>query len=144
MILNKLKLITTTREKGTQEKKKREKREKREKQESYYITLMRYIEANALRAGLVNSAEAYMYASLYERLHHNRFLLHQPYMDLDNEWLQYVSTPLAVHELDTIRNSVNRQSPLGELDWQVEKASKLGLMATLNPRGRPKKRSEDD
>ncbi len=111
-------------------------------QESYYITLMHYIEANALRAKLVKRAEDYMYASLYERLQRNRSLLHEPYMDLQSDWPHYVNTQIVLHELDTIRNSVNRQSPLGDQEWQIEKASKLGLMATLNPRGRPTKRSD--
>jgi putative transposase len=112
-------------------------------QESYYMTLLHYIEANALRAGLVTKAEDYMYASLYERIHHNRTLLNEPYMTLPVEWEKMVNNSLSAYDLDTLRNSVNRQSPLGDHEWQIETASKLGLMATLNPRGRPKKVEDD-
>jgi len=35
--------------------------------QSYYITLIRYIEANALRAKLVRKAEDWDYGSLIER-----------------------------------------------------------------------------
>ncbi|MBN2894581.1 MAG: transposase [Campylobacterales bacterium] len=107
-------------------------------QESYYVTLLHYIEANALRAGLVKKAEEYMYASLHERIHHNRALLHEPYVALGSDWIERVNTALSLFELERVRNSVNRQSPLGDEAWQIETAQRLGLMATLNARGRPK------
>jgi len=42
-------------------------------------------------------------------------------------------------ELHNIRNSVNRQAPLGNEKWQVDTATKYGLLPTLNKRGRPRK-----
>ncbi len=42
-------------------------------------------------------------------------------------------------ELYTIRNSVNRQAPLGDEKWQVETATKYGMLSTLNESGRPRK-----
>ncbi|RLA73535.1 MAG: hypothetical protein DRG78_22385 [Epsilonproteobacteria bacterium] len=42
-------------------------------------------------------------------------------------------------KLATIRNSVNRQAPLGQEQWQVEIATKYGMLSTLNQRGRPKR-----
>ena len=42
-------------------------------------------------------------------------------------------------ELHAIRNSVNRQAPLGNEKWQVETATKYGMLSTLNQRGRPRK-----
>ncbi|MBN2895710.1 MAG: transposase [Campylobacterales bacterium] len=110
--------------------------------EAYYVTLIRYIEANAWRAGLVAQAQDYMYASLYERLHRHRLLLGTPYVDLGSDWPDQVNTQMATDTLATIRNSVNRQSPLGDTAWQIETASKLGLSATLSPRGRPKKEKD--
>jgi len=35
-------------------------------------------------------------------------------------------------ELHNIRNSVNRQAPLEDEKWQVETATKYGLLSTLN------------
>ena len=40
-------------------------------------------------------------------------------------------------ELENIRNSVNRQAPLGQEQWQVEVATKYGMLSTLRRRGRP-------
>ena len=42
-------------------------------------------------------------------------------------------------ELHNIRNSVNRQAPQGNEKWQVETATKYGMLSTLNERGRPRK-----
>jgi putative transposase len=108
-------------------------------QESYYITLMRYIEANALRAKLVKNAQEWRYGSLHERLNKDRGLLNTPCMDLDNNWTDYVNEPIYPKELAKIRNSVNRQAPLGEEQWQQETATVFGLLSTLNQRGRPRK-----
>jgi len=69
--------------------------------ESYYLILIRYIEANAFRAKLVKKAEDWTY----------------PYITLYEEWVKYVNTPLREGELDNIRNSVNRQAPLGREQW---------------------------
>ena len=107
--------------------------------ESYYITLVRYIEANALRAKLVKRAEDWDYGSLMEREHKHRTLLSEPYMPLNDTWVEYVNEPLHKGELHTIRNSVNRQTPLGNERWQVETATKYGMLSTLNKRGRPRK-----
>lgn len=112
-------------------------------QESYYLTVIRYIEANALRAKLVKRAEAWLFGSLAERLETQRELLNETYMALDDNWTAYVNERLQKNELSKIRNSVNRQAPLGEAKWQLQTAAELGLLSTLNTRGRPRKRVEE-
>jgi putative transposase len=107
--------------------------------ESYYMTLMRYIEANALRAGLVRNAQAWEYGSLHDRAVDTRELIHEPLLSLPEDWTAYVNEPFYPHELEKIRNSVNRQAPLGEAQWQEETAIRHGLESTLRSRGRPKK-----
>ena len=62
--------------------------------ESYYLTLIRYIEANAYRAKLTKKAEDWKYASLYERVEKNRELLSESYIELYDEWVKYVNQPL--------------------------------------------------
>lgn len=107
--------------------------------ETYYITLIRYIEANAKRAKLVRKAEDWDYGSLMERERKHRTLLSTPCIKLHEGWIEYVNTPMREEELYTIRNSVNRQAPLGDKKWQVETATKYGMLPTLNQRGRPRK-----
>ena len=74
-----------------------------------------------------------------EREHTHRTLLSKPYMELYEDWVEYVNTPMREGELHTVRNSVNRQAPLGDEKWQVETATKYGMLSTLNERGRPRK-----
>lgn len=107
--------------------------------ESYYMTLIRYIEANAKRAKIVRRAEEWDYGSLMEREYKHRTLLSKLYIDLDEDWVGYVNAPMPKGELHTIRNSVNRQAPLGNQKWQIETATKHGMLSTLNERGRPRK-----
>ena len=109
--------------------------------ENYYTLLIRYIEANALRANLVKKAEDWKYGSLYERLNSNRQFLNAPYVDLTDEWTAYVNEPIKKKHLGAIRNSVNRQAPFGDSEWQIETATEHGLLSTLNQRGRPVKRN---
>jgi putative transposase len=108
-------------------------------QESYYVTLIRYIEANALRAKLVDRAETWEYGSLHDRISNDTTIIHEPSMILPDDWAEYVNEPIYPHELEKIRNSVNRQAPLGEPVWQEETAIQFGLLSTLKSRGRPKK-----
>ena len=48
-------------------------------------------------------------------------------MKLYEEWVEYVNTPMSKGELRTVRNSVNRQAPLGDEKWQVEAATKFAM-----------------
>ena len=69
------------------------------------------------RAKLIQKAEEWKYGSLHERVEKNRELLSEAYVELYDEWVQYVNQPLKEGELENIRNSVNRQAPLGQEQW---------------------------
>ena len=110
-------------------------------QDSYHLTLIRYIEANALRAKMVERAQDWKYGSLSERLFATYSLLHKPYLALE-DWVECVNQPQAPAEMVSIRNSVQRQAPLGTKKWVEKTAEKLGLTSTINKQGRPKKNKE--
>jgi putative transposase len=59
-------------------------------------------------------------------------------------WDRYVDEPLTEKELERLRQSVNRQSPYGQTEWQIKITQRFGLESTLMPRGRPEKREEDE
>jgi putative transposase len=108
----------------------------------YYLNLIRYIEANALRAGMVQKAEDWRYGSLFDRLTKKRSkILCKPLMALVDDWAQFVNEPISEDEIDRMRNSVNRQAPLGDEKWQTKTAAKHGLASTLSSIGRPRKES---
>ena len=55
-------------------------------------------------------------------------------------WLEWVNQPQSQEEVDAIRNSIARGTPLGQEQWTREIADTLDLQSTLRPRGRPTKR----
>jgi len=50
-------------------------------------------------------------------------------------WITKVE--MSTLQLASIRESVNRQRPFGETDWQRRIASLFGLESTMRPQGRP-------
>ena len=53
-------------------------------------------------------------------------------------WVERVNEPLSAKELEAVRHSARRGTPLGEAAWVESIARRLNLEATLRPRGRPK------
>lgn len=103
------------------------------------LTVIRYIEGNAVRANMVSSATQWNYSSHNERVSGEAGILSELPIVLPDEWTRFVDEPLTDAELEKLRNSVNRQTPYGGSEWQVRISNKLGLSVTMNPRGRPKK-----
>jgi putative transposase len=105
-------------------------------------TVCRYVERNPLRANLVQQAEQWRWSSLWRRIHGDeqpgRLLSAWP-VPLPDDWLKHVQAPQTEAELEALRRSVQRGSPFGSSDWQMQTSARLGLGHTLQPRGRPKK-----
>ena len=110
-------------------------------EDEHLLTVLRYVERNALRAGMVERAEDWEYSSLKLRREKQppEFLSRGP-VELPRNWRQLVNKPLTEGELAAVRNSVNRGAPFGSPDWQQATAKQLGLESSLRPRGRPKGR----
>ena len=111
--------------------------------DSHLLTVVRYIEGNAVRAGLVPSSIQWKWSSHYERVGGVREILSGLPIALPDDWTKYVDEPQTDSELEKLRRSVNRQTPYGGEEWQIRISNKLGLAATMNPRGRPRKAEEE-
>jgi putative transposase len=113
--------------------------------DEHFLQLCRYVERNALRAGLVGSAELWRWGSLWRRQQGSAALLEilsaWPIRE-PAAWLAHVNEPQAEGELEAIRRCVQRGQPLGSAAWVVRAARRLGLESTLRPRGRPRSRLE--
>ena len=107
-------------------------------QDRHLLTVMRYVERNALRAGLVERAEKWAWCSLAWREGEWRHVLTDPPVPLGPNWLEYVNAPQTTAELEALRTCVNRQRPYGSDDWVQRTAETLGLTAAMNSRGRPR------
>jgi len=79
--------------------------------DGYLIAVIRYVEANALRSGLVAVAEQWEWSSLWDRVTGERDLLDAPELSLPAGWVTIVNTPLQRVDLETIRRPLRRGRP---------------------------------
>ncbi|MDH5670026.1 MAG: transposase [Nitrospira sp.] len=106
-------------------------------QDDHLLTVLRYIERNPVRAGLVPRAEEWVWSSLRER-GRGGVWLHPSPVSGPTDWATWVNAPMTDAEVDALRRSVNRGTPFGADPWVRRTARRLGLEASLNPRGRPR------
>ena len=89
--------------------------------DEHLLTVMRYVERNAHRAGLVPRAEAWPWGSLAWRTgRHPGPALAPPPVRLPSAWVDWVNWPQSPRELKSLRASVNRQRPFGSDAWMRE------------------------
>ena len=115
--------------------------------DGHFLTVCRYVERNALRAGLAPRAEAWRWGSLWHwlrRTDSEASLLSAWPTPRSPNWAERVNQPLTAAELNAVRRSAQRGSPFGESTWIEETARRLGLTSTLRPRGRPQVRFLDE
>jgi putative transposase len=113
--------------------------------DDHLLTVMRYVERNPLRSKTlrVRRAERWPWSSITAadacRINLERPTLCPGPVPRGADWLEWVNAPLTDAELAALRQSVARGRPFGDAPWQKRTANELGLEATLNPRGRPRK-----
>jgi putative transposase len=120
--------------------------------DAHYLTVLRYVERNALRAGLCTRAEDWAWGSLSLRRSAApatsdedtlRLLLSDGPVPLPRDWTAIVNRPQSEKELESLRRSVARGQPFGSPKWQERTAAKMGLQSTFRRQGRPRKTTED-
>jgi len=108
----------------------------------HYLTVCRYVERNALRAGLTPRAEDWRWGSLWTRLKgdtdQKALLCDGPLAWLD-DWVELVNEPQSEREEEALQRSIQRGAPFGSASWRRLTSELLGLSSTVRPRGRPKK-----
>ncbi|MFQ5492294.1 MAG: transposase [Phycisphaerae bacterium] len=111
----------------------------------HFHVVCRYVERNALRAGLVTRAEDWRWGSLWRWVQKvepaPKLLSPWPSARRPN-WVGQVNEPLSEQEMDAVRQCLRRGSPLGDAGWVKTTARRLGLESTLRPRGRPRVRPD--
>jgi len=108
----------------------------------HYLTLMRYVESNPLRAGLVVRSGEWAWSSLAVRLGAEKPLkvVDGP-VRLPVRWERLVDG-FVNEATGGIDACVQRGRPFGEVSWVVKTAGALSLESTLRARGRPAKDGE--
>jgi len=108
----------------------------------HFLTVTRYVEANALRGKLVRRAEDWRWGSLWRVLHKKIDeppQIHPWPVERPSDWLAYANQPANAAEVDALRRCARRGRPYGLETWVETVAEQLGLSCTLRPRGRPPK-----
>ena len=108
--------------------------------DEHLLSVLRYVEANPLRAKKVERGCQWKWSSLSARLAGDPLkLLDEWPIARPDDWEKLVDRPLPKPELDAVRTSVMRDRPFGSPQWVNRTARALGLEYTLRRRGRPRK-----
>jgi putative transposase len=111
--------------------------------DDHFLVVCRYVERNALRAGLANKSEDWRWGSLWRWLQKPEpkpELLSTWPVRRASHWIHRVNEPLSEKELKAVRKSAQRGQPLGDEAWVESIARRLNLESTMRPRGRPSKK----
>ncbi len=112
-------------------------------EDQHLLAVMRYVERNPLRAGLVVAAEDWQWSSAWARqqIRSRRpaWLTLPGDPRLPRQWRAWVNKPQNEAEEQAIQQCLRRGSPLGTDRWRKQSVARLGLETTVRPRGRPKK-----
>jgi len=109
-------------------------------EDNHLRAVLRYVERNPLRAGLVARAEEWPWSSLRLLAARDR----PAWFDAGpaprgRGWLQGVNRAMNEREVERIRECIRRGKPYGDEEWATQAARELGLESSLRPRGRPRK-----
>jgi putative transposase len=102
------------------------------------LKVCRYVERNALTAGLVTRAEEWRWSSLWVRQHGSaqQQAVLSPWARLrPADWVERVNRPLTEKEATLWKNSLARSRPFGDDRWTAGTVQKLGLMHTIRGEG---------
>ena len=81
-------------------------------EDDYFLTLCRYVEANAVRGKLVERAEQWRWCGLWRRAHRSNDLVLSPWpMDRPRNWRTLVNAGLSEEELPVVRSAWDGAAP---------------------------------
>ena len=105
--------------------------------DGHLLTVLRYVERNPLRAGLVARAEDWSWSSLHAERSTPLPRLDPGPIPRPADWVERVNAALNPVEEEAIRRAIRRGTPVGSDAWVRATAERLDLGFTLRERGRP-------
>jgi len=108
--------------------------------DAHYLTVVRYIESNPVRAGFVERSQEWEWSSLALRdgAEKGGLRVAAGPVEIPRNWGRLVNVMPGESDLAALENAIRRGCPFGAEDWVRTTAGRLGLDGTLRPRGRPK------
>jgi len=121
--------------------------------DDHLLTVLRHIEANPVRAKMVEHANEYRWSSFQahgQGAANELLSVCPPYEQLSpyaavrqRRWEAYMHQTPDAEELAAVRRSVERSLPFGSEAWVAKLSKNLDLDLTIRPRGRPKQLTSD-
>ena len=111
-------------------------------EDDHLLTVLRYVERNPVRSKMVpvRKAQSWPWSSAGVPPKESQVPTLDPGpVPRVADWLRWVNEPQTEGELEALRESIKRGRPYGSETWQRATADRLGLEASLKPRGRPRK-----
>ena len=108
--------------------------------DAYFLTLIKYVERNPVRAKLVRQCEDWRWGSAWRRISGtstHKKLLAAPPVPFPHGYRNWINTPDQEDDLGDIRHSVNKGVPYGKEQWVAKMVTKYHLETTLRAPGRP-------
>lgn len=113
--------------------------------DEHLLSVCRYVERNALAAGLVRRACDWPHSSLWAREHGEpelRAILSEWPVARPADWGERVDRPLSGEELTRMQASLSRGRPFGDEGWTARAVRRLNLQHTVRPEGRPPRKQK--
>jgi len=113
--------------------------------DDHFLTVCRYVEGNARRAGLAPKAQDWRWSSLWRRQFGDaqaKTLLSDWPLSPPRHWLDLVNKIPSKLELETLQLCIARERPFGNKSWITRIVNRFGLESTLRSRGRPRKEKQ--
>jgi putative transposase len=107
--------------------------------DSSLLTVLRYVEANALKAGVVTRAEHYRWSSASPHASDpGRPALSEGPIPKPSDWLDFINAPQSKEQIEKMQRAARRGAPLGDEAWTNRIVKVYGLEHTIRGRGRPR------
>jgi putative transposase len=103
-------------------------------EDDHLLAVLRYIERNPVRAGLVGRAPDWPWSSAAPARAGSPALDPGP-VPRPAGWLDYVNAPQTEGDVTEMRECIRRRRPYGDTAWVERAARELGLGASLRPTG---------
>lgn len=113
--------------------------------DDHFLTVLRYVERNPLRANLVERSQDWEWSSLKPTERSGPVgLLSEGPMAKPLQWTRIVNGVETEASLKPLRQSVARGTLFCDADWQHETAIELGIEVSMRARGRPRFHDGDE
>jgi putative transposase len=118
--------------------------------DAHLLVAARYVERNALRAGLVRRAERWRWCSLWRRAQVPREAPLPPWLvapahwpvELPADWIERVNAPQTAAEEEALLRCIRRGAPFGSEPWRRRAVRRLKLESSLRDPWRPRKKRD--